>query len=1172
MILYMDETKFKDIEKKLDSSIRMKLNQLRTFLELGKASVMVGAGFSKNAEMGEDVCMKDWGELCEDLYTVLYNAKPCDRDFRLKSALRLAQQIESTMGRSALDEIIKDSLPNDSISPGYLHTLLVSLNWRDIFTTNYDSLLENAAVKAYRHYNIVTSKDSLIYQPHPRIVKLHGSFPDNRPFIITEEDYRTYPERFPEFVNTIRQALIETQFCLIGFSGDDPNFVSWLGWFRDIMGQQMRPIYMIYVGQRPHDSEIKLLNSRKIELIITADISSDSVEALDFILSYVGNIYKENNMWSGKLEIQLSDSNKLKDSINMMRKIRESYPGWIILPADKIESDFDDCRSEFAFMGKSYAELGNEDKLNFLYEYTWRLQTSFMPSWLETQWYVNALQEILNRYDTLDSSDKNKADYLSVALLQIHRIIDDAAFSTELQFLRMRISPNSTSLCRRLYYEEALWLLSHCQIDKLNKLLASWNVMPDDYRGVLWKSKILREIDNNDEAQKILEEALGHARRKLMSNSESEFLKTSVTLISDCLRYFSDSKAQNKDIDNELRFWRYYEMCKKEMMSEEKPDISHTHGFNLGTNSTSWNLGPRGYLRKYLGAGRYYLLTEAYGQPIGTTSMTFNSEVNQLAIPLIAEVRLDAALLYLVESNDRKSLNATISRKIILDISEEYAIKVYDSRINSLKPYMESEKRPIRYERELNVILPMLSRFCVWLDYERIHKIIKFIWEICDTYNYSDCLELLTTCYNSIPQDKSVGLWWEAMARPIPLGHRRQNIIKPNIQIRKWEGNESVVNIITEGLSNDSLDIQRAAIDRFCDIHSILPEEYQSEIDNVISANFDKLLNTNLISILGVYSQTGDNRVWKDKFLMHLQERISKFIESNFKISGSSAPIDAFNAFVVTFIDCYRHLTEEQVSEIFKKILDFLEENYEVLRDTDDSESLFGGLKRFLDQAMEHVNIFISRVDVSSLPTELRNELLKRFKLLSDSYPLIRTIVRLLFIGKSVDINESIKENKQFIKNNLEKDVISSDHNRMKDAFFAAAESQRLTKGTFSIQAIVKSSIDHIRYHLDSETYYILLLLPLWINPNIIAKQNLGILFDILSDLPQRAIASKGISAELKSDILYYGGRLVGQIVKEEFEDVDKMNCIETWQSFANSHDFPQDIRNGYFEGIETNE
>ena len=551
--------------------------------------------------------------------------------------------------------------------------------------------------------------------------------------------------------------------------------------------------------------------------------------------------------------------------------------------------------------------------------------------------------------------------------------------------------------------------------------------------------------------------------------------------------------------------------------------------------------------------------------------MTFNSEINQLAIPLIAEVTLDAALLYLVESNDRKSLNATISRKIILDISEEYAIRIYDSWIKSLEPYMDSGNRPIRYEREFNVILPMLSRFCVWLDYERIYKIIKFIWNIWDTYN-NDCIEPLTTCYNSIPEDRSVGLWWDAMMHPILLGRRNQDVIKPNIQIKKWEGGKSIINIITEGLSSESLDIRRAAIDRFCDIHSILPKEYQNEIDNAILANFDNLLNTNLISILGVDSQTGDNRVWMEKFLIYLQEQILKFSESSFNTSGSSAPIDAFDAFIVIFIDCYKHLTEEQIKAIFKKILIFLKENYEVLRDTDDSESLFGGLKRFLNQAMEHVNIFISRVNVSYLPNDLRNELLKRFKLLSDSYPLIRTIVRLSFIDKSIDTNESVKENKQFIKNNLEKDVISSDHNRMKDAFFGAAESQRLTKGTFSIQAIVKSSIDHIRYHLDSETYYILLLLPLWINPNIIAKQNLGILFDILSDLPQRAIASKGISAELKSDILYYGGRLVGQIVKKEFEDVDKMNCIETWQSFANSHDFPQDIRNGYFEGLETNE
>lgn len=62
----MKKNTYKEIEKNLNSSIKMKLNQLRTFLDLGKASVMVGAGFSKNAKMGEDIHMKDWGELCED--------------------------------------------------------------------------------------------------------------------------------------------------------------------------------------------------------------------------------------------------------------------------------------------------------------------------------------------------------------------------------------------------------------------------------------------------------------------------------------------------------------------------------------------------------------------------------------------------------------------------------------------------------------------------------------------------------------------------------------------------------------------------------------------------------------------------------------------------------------------------------------------------------------------------------------------------------------------------------------------------------------------------------------------------------------------------------------------------------------------------------------------------
>jgi SIR2-like domain len=87
-----------------------------------------------------------------------------------------------------------------------------------------------------RTYHPVTKAGELTTAFAPRIVKLHGSFPTQTPFIITEDDFRTYPRKFVPFVNTVQQSLLENSFVLIGFSGDDPNFLEWTGWIRDEFG------------------------------------------------------------------------------------------------------------------------------------------------------------------------------------------------------------------------------------------------------------------------------------------------------------------------------------------------------------------------------------------------------------------------------------------------------------------------------------------------------------------------------------------------------------------------------------------------------------------------------------------------------------------------------------------------------------------------------------------------------------------------------------------------------------------------------------------------------------------------------------------------------------------------------------------------------------------------
>ena len=89
----MDEKRFAELAKELNSTLRMKLDTIRQNLHEGNASCMVGAGFSKNAEMDGATYMKDWFELADDFYETLYREKPKDRDVRYRSVIRLASKV-----------------------------------------------------------------------------------------------------------------------------------------------------------------------------------------------------------------------------------------------------------------------------------------------------------------------------------------------------------------------------------------------------------------------------------------------------------------------------------------------------------------------------------------------------------------------------------------------------------------------------------------------------------------------------------------------------------------------------------------------------------------------------------------------------------------------------------------------------------------------------------------------------------------------------------------------------------------------------------------------------------------------------------------------------------------------------------------------------------------------
>lgn len=107
----------------------------------------------------------------------------------------------------------------------------------------------------------ITHSSDLQIKRNKNIIKLHGSLRENksefgfdgdnhRHYIIAKEDYETYFSKHEAFTQLMRISLLQESYCLIGFSGTDPNFTSWISWVRDIIERkkaQKQAEYKIYL-------------------------------------------------------------------------------------------------------------------------------------------------------------------------------------------------------------------------------------------------------------------------------------------------------------------------------------------------------------------------------------------------------------------------------------------------------------------------------------------------------------------------------------------------------------------------------------------------------------------------------------------------------------------------------------------------------------------------------------------------------------------------------------------------------------------------------------------------------------------------------------------------------------------------------------------------------------
>lgn len=460
------------------------LNYIAKRLGEGRAVVMVGAGFSKNASSKYPL----WSDLGDKLYELANGHKPKDNKNSYQSLLKVAEEAEAMVGRPALDSFLMDSIPDKEVEPSQLHIDLLSLGWRDVFTTNYDTLLERASEKVDKFkYSPVLNQNDLCSARQPRIVKLHGSFRHSRPFIFTEEDYRKYPTDNAPFVNTVLQSLLENTLVLIGFSGDDPNFLQWIGWIRDKLGSDhTQPIYLVTASDFS-PAQRALIASRKINIVNMAyEVRTKQNIYLESLKKFIDMLAKaelDKRSWP-KNEKQLQPNHgkftasKLYEVQKVWQSQRSSYPGWVILPHDNRQLLYYKTRRylDYEIDKKLLDQMTEGRDLEFLYELNWRLELCLTPL---NRNLANAIKLALSREhkESIQEKLQEKWYKLALSLLRYNREIGDKKeFELLLSQLEGKEAFLNTEECDYLQYQKYLFLLSQLDLEDAKSTLKEWSL------------------------------------------------------------------------------------------------------------------------------------------------------------------------------------------------------------------------------------------------------------------------------------------------------------------------------------------------------------------------------------------------------------------------------------------------------------------------------------------------------------------------------------------------------------------------------------------------------------------------------------------------------------------------------------------------------------------------
>lgn len=1147
------KSNYSDIIKDLDASVIVLLDKLKRYLSVGKASVMVGCGFSLNAESDGTGQMREWNALNVDLFKSLYGRNPSNTELDRLNPVRLAAQVENTLGSKELDEIIMNALPDKSVYPGVLHKKLMKLRWRDVFTTNYDTLLERSCDESGSAYTLVTTKETLLYSKSPRIIKLHGSFPNIRPFIMSEEAFRTYPQKYPEFVNTVRQSLIENLFCLIGFSGNDPNFLSWLGWIRDVMGEQISNA--ILVDYRPkgyHISEKQLFASRKIDILNLAEISglNDYKEALDFFLTYLGT--KEHAAQWSYPEDDFPNPQKpeksekeLEEDIKKMEKARKSYPGWVFYNREISYTN------RFPFKGTFYNKLPDRLKLDYLYELDWLLDICLYPKAVD--WYLNVLEDVKEKYLTYNGMMKEKATQLLISLLSIYREKRDIdPYLTTLDFINNNCLETLTTKQRSIfYYEQCQWNLAILDYKSVYAILLKWRLMENDYLGALWQSSVYAELGDRQMAEDMLTAYYSRLTTKLLLDGDSAYLNSCKQLYS----YVIPRTIRRNQEDMGFSLDKSIDDYKRSLLDKaikEQPVKTQSHGFNLNQVTNTSHLTQGGFVNRVLYPEKYIRLCYLHGSTFYQENY-YATEEYGVVLSCLADYHFYEAVARLIRSGHKELVEKVVHRGSVSHLKEEEAFLVYTDLIELLKEVFSEGCDKRKLSTAYGILIPLLQRLVTKVDDGSVMDLFDFVVAHSHDRNIK-CNEILQTLYNCATEEQKAIMFVRIMGEPIVGNEMEEDLLWPEIEM----------NIdVTDAMCDNALQYIK---DKHLRKHSYLRilallqctdnKEIKEKLEAaIVQWRQNEKKDVNAFFSYHVVPATNDaDRAIEDRWV---KDTLDVFINHDYTFTNSSEAISDFSHFADNIVPAIHKLNDEQINDVVIKISQTLESYLPHLKQDDDDADFFGGLRFFINHLLDVLDRLFRQIDFKRVDSTINKKI---GSVLVDYIERKYPCLLLLSITNQIDDKKLLAS---FVSARLHDSDVNVRYDARRSMYYLFKNNPDVFDAQTRLRYLQQFAY-FLKYSHSKALREDLYFMAQMVANDYVDKNNLNLFNDALHTI-RKEYETYEMSEEYKADIAHNACVLAG-VLSQKLEHIT--SGAHAWKEFYEDSEQFRDVRNGYEEGI----